>query len=510
MKRYPFWKTIFISWLILVTGGCEFLQEVSKMMATPDAEQQPAASLAMVTDAEASVTVDYTAGGQPVKNMIFGGNIEWVDNGDGIWDESANDVNAARFNALAETKPTSIRFPGGVHADTYHWKYAVGTLSSRQAGAHYYKTEPIPSNFGTDEFLRVCKRFNARPIFTVNIVSGTPAEAAEWVTYVNAQVASKGYPPVLYWEIGNEPYLENKFGRLSSQEYTQVYLDFANAIRAVDPTAPLGALFVGLELENQYRDKYGIGWNAALLKDAASLIDYASIHNAYYPGFIFNIFATTNDVFKQTYDGLKKVKADFTWLATLLAGKSIKVDISEYNTFFGINTRFDHYVATLGGAIYVANIIQDMMNTPIVDMAHYWSLLDNWHFGLFYAGTIKRPNFYVLKLYSQMQGKTLLPVSTTTGEVLKVLAVKDAAAGKLLVYVINNDLKNSKVLTLNLQNFNAVGTVTVQTIYNTSILASNESGSEQVKIVTTSLAAANPFTSTIKKHSIVLFTLSNR
>ena len=505
MKKNPIFKIVLMLSILFFLSSCESLQQTSSKLFSAIDEPQLA-----FAQKSAEVTIDYAAGGQPVKDMLFGTNIEWVDNGDSIWNENTNDFDLQRLEAISQTRPTSLRFPGGVHADTYHWKYAVGNKNARQSGKHYYKTERIPSNFGTDEFLQLCKRLNARPIFTLNIVSGTPREAAEWVSYVKTVTKKNNYPPVLYWEVGNEPYLENKFGRLSPQNYTHTYVEFFNAIKKVDPHAPMGALFVGREIEEYYRGKNGQGWNEALLNDAASSINYASIHNAYYPGFIFNIFMSNDDVFKKTLGSLKKLKDDFTWLEQLIANRPIKIDISEYNSFFGINTRFDSYVSSLGGALYVANVIQEFMNTPSVQVANYWSMLDNWYFGLVFGGKIKRPNFYVFKLYTQMEGKTILPVPLTIPTELKMMAVKDGKSGEMLVYVINNDLQSAFHLKLSVQNFNLKGNVSLQTIFANSILANNDSGTEQVRIEPSSIAASNPFEVDINPHSIVLLRFSNQ
>lgn len=500
MKKFKAVQFVLGLGLVFVLAGCESLQEASANSSKAGLEQPAVVSL----------IVDYASPGQAVNDLVFGTNIEWVDNGDSIWDDQAGDFSGERLMAIAQTHPTSIRFPGGVHADTYHWKFGVGDPASRPPGEHYYKTEKIPSHFGTDEFLKLCKRLNARPIFTLNIVSGTPEEAAEWVAYVNKATKANNYPRVLFWEVGNEPYLENKFVRLSSQEYAKVYLQYAQAIRRADPQAPLGALFVGLELEKQYRDKDGLGWNEALLRDAGDLIDYGSIHNAYYPGFIWNPFSSDKDVFAQTFRSLDKIREDFEWLKQMIGTRPIKLDVSEYNSFFGLNTRFDGYAASLGGGLYVANVIHVLAAEPLVGAAQYWSMLDNWYFGLVFAGKTRRPNFYVFKLYAQMQGKTRIPVSNPSEKSLKVMAVKDPGGGELLVYVINNDLRRSARLVLDIRGFQPDGQVTLQTLSADKITANNESGEEEVSIKTSSLPAADHLEFDISKHSLVLLKFKGR
>ena len=59
-----------------------------------------------------------------------------------------------------------------------------------------------------------CSAVEAEPMFVVNIVGGTPQEAADWVDYCNRpdnpERARNGSPQpyhVRYWEVGNEPYI---------------------------------------------------------------------------------------------------------------------------------------------------------------------------------------------------------------------------------------------------------------------------------------------------------------
>lgn len=59
---------------------------------------------------------------------------------------------------------------------------------------------PEYNTFGTDEFLNFCKLIGAEPQIAVNLGSGTPQEAAEWVKYVNERLTKSG----LLWELGNE------------------------------------------------------------------------------------------------------------------------------------------------------------------------------------------------------------------------------------------------------------------------------------------------------------------
>jgi alpha-N-arabinofuranosidase len=42
-----------------------------------------------------------------------------------------------------------------------------------------------PHRFGTDEFVKLCRRMGWMPMLTVNLGTGTPEEARNWVEYCN-------------------------------------------------------------------------------------------------------------------------------------------------------------------------------------------------------------------------------------------------------------------------------------------------------------------------------------
>jgi alpha-N-arabinofuranosidase len=76
-----------------------------------------------------------------------------------------------------------VRWPGGCYADDYHWRNGIGprrpvTLNPDWGGV----TEP--NTFGTHEFMDFAAQIGAAPYLSVNVGSGTPQEAAEWMEYI--------------------------------------------------------------------------------------------------------------------------------------------------------------------------------------------------------------------------------------------------------------------------------------------------------------------------------------
>ncbi len=201
------------------------------------------------------------------------------------------------LQAVKDLKPTVLRAFGGCYSDVYHWKDAIGPRNSRrkvknlhwgiEEGAEIDGIGPeIENQFGTDEFLTLCKEIGAKPYLNVNYGTGTPEEAADWVEYCNGSMDTEygalrakngrnepynvkiwGIANEIYgfWEIGHEKVPEN---------YAKRYLEFAKPMREKDPTIKL----VACGYENSK-------WNRAVLKGIGEQwVDYLSIHR-YFPYF---------------------------------------------------------------------------------------------------------------------------------------------------------------------------------------------------------------------------------
>src|SRR4029453_4082697 len=87
--------------------------------------------------------------------------------------------------ALKALKVANVRWPGGCFADEYHWRKGVGperavTLNPNWGGV----TEP--NTFGTHEFMDFLGQIGSEAFVSVNVGSGTPQEAAEWLEYLTA------------------------------------------------------------------------------------------------------------------------------------------------------------------------------------------------------------------------------------------------------------------------------------------------------------------------------------
>jgi alpha-N-arabinofuranosidase len=82
-----------------------------------------------------------------------------------------------------ELKTPIVRF-GGNFTSAYHWKDGIGPRDQRVSMLNTAWGIPEYNQFGTDEFLRFCQLIGAEPQIALNLGTGTPQEAADWVQYV--------------------------------------------------------------------------------------------------------------------------------------------------------------------------------------------------------------------------------------------------------------------------------------------------------------------------------------
>ena len=218
----------------------------------------------------------------PIRSIpptLFGTNLEWIWNGDLVWNGNSEDPRYAAL--IGEAGPTLFRFPGGLFADYYNWQNGVGPQSSRPVSVSMPGGAVSANTFGTDEALQLAKSANGQLLITVNAGTGTPQEAAAWVQYINKSGTGAR---VDYWEIGNELYIPAStiggvgIATMSAPQYASTVIAFAAAMKAVDPTIKVGVI-----LDESFNTQDSSSWTTTVLSQAGTSIDFVAVHNAYAP-----------------------------------------------------------------------------------------------------------------------------------------------------------------------------------------------------------------------------------
>ena len=95
------------------------------------------------------------------------------------------------IEALRELEMTIVRYPGGNFASGYHWRDGVGARDQRPAVRELAWQSIEPNTFGTDDFMTLCRKLDWQPMFAVNLGTGSPEEARDWVDYCNSPTGTR-------------------------------------------------------------------------------------------------------------------------------------------------------------------------------------------------------------------------------------------------------------------------------------------------------------------------------
>jgi alpha-L-arabinofuranosidase len=217
--------------------------------------------------ADVNVTVNANEGLGTIPDTGYGLN-------SAVWDDQMNVPKVQGL--LGDAGVRMLRYPGGSYGDIYHWQDNTAPGGFVAPGTDF------------DAFEGTVHKIGAQSMLIANYGSGTPTEAADWVRYANI---TKGYG-AKYWEIGNELYGNGYYGSSwetddhadhSPTAYANNVLQYATAMKAVDPTIKIGAVLTapGNWPDSVVNAGDNADWNKTVLSIAGSAIDFAIVH--WYP-----------------------------------------------------------------------------------------------------------------------------------------------------------------------------------------------------------------------------------
>jgi alpha-N-arabinofuranosidase len=356
-----------------------------------------------------------------------------------------------------------VRF-GGNYTSGYHWLDGVGPIDKRQTMLNQSWGMPEYNHFGTDEFLRFCRLIGAQPQVALNLGSGTPAEAADWVRYVNRKWS--GGTGGLLWELGNELWGNFQIGYPTEARVADRTREFSDAVRKADPRSRLIAT-------GQDPDHFE-SWNAAQLRNAPGALDYLSTHFVVRtadvqkadpsPAFIAQAALALPvglerqlRAMKQQIDGDPKSRG------------RVRIAFTEW-LFSGPVAQAPMY-ANLGGALCTAGFLNMLMRvadfTPISDMTGLIEFGGIWQKNGRVYGV---PAYWAFRMYSTAdaarlvdtkvqtshydvdQGVRRIPVIHSVPDLDVVSALNDAGT-KLTLFCVNRALTGDIRATVRLSGF---------------------------------------------------------
>jgi alpha-N-arabinofuranosidase len=200
------------------------------------------------------------------------------------------DKNGFRRDVIAAVKDLGvpiIRYPGGNFVSGYNWLDGVGPKEQRPTVLERAWNSLETNQFGTNEFLELCKLVGSEPLLGFNLGTGTPEMAVALVEYCNVPQGTKwsdlrrkhGYTEphgVKYWCLGNEMDGPWQMGHMTAREYGRKARDAARQIRVVDPDTQL----IACGSSNTILPTY-LEWDREVLEECYDQVDGISLHNYY-------------------------------------------------------------------------------------------------------------------------------------------------------------------------------------------------------------------------------------
>ena len=388
--------------------------------------------------AEITILVDHEIG--RVNPWIFGGNqlsydldykrtgsvqTGYTNYGAGVWDPEKGRPASEVLDLAREMGMPVCRFPGGCGTHTFDWKKTIGPVGNRPQW-----------QFGVDEFMTLCHTLNSEAIFTISYFSGTAQDAADLVEYLNGHPNEAGPEDGVDWaarraangrlqpygvrwfEFGNEVFHgnHNDIDRIEPEEYARRFVEYARAMKKMDPTIRLGAI---LRNQGTYNDTER-QWTEAILPLIKNDVDFLVTHlyppwgiSKHNPPPAEEIYASLLAAPAQVERLLDKIRK----VTERIVGRALPIAITEFNGgFAGFHN--PHYRHCLGTALLNAELLRVfMLPQSGVFMANYWQFANSYWGQVrgqrHYRGGsphIRRPNYFPHYLYHNHFGTRLVKV----------------------------------------------------------------------------------------------------
>jgi hypothetical protein len=401
----------------------------------------------------------------------------------GIWDQVFD--TPTTISMLNDVKNQALRFPGGSISDDYHW-------------ATNKTTEGLSWANSFDQFAHVAMNTPAGDVFiTANYGTGTPAEAAAWVTYANV-THTYGFK---YWEVGNEVYgsWEKDTNNRPHDPYTYAvrFKDYFNLMKAADPTIKVGAVVVlgsfpaesGEEGYANYTDHPATnprtmqvhnGWTPVMLATLKSLgvtPDFVAYHRYEQQGgsesdaFLLQSASTWGNEASE----LRQILIDYLGSA---AAAGVEIVCTEHNS---VAYNPGKQSTSVVNALFMADSIGQVLKTEFRSVVWWdmrnsqetWntsSLLFGWRqYGDYgYANfanpagpTDRYPAFYAAKLLSHFARGGDQIVGGSSDYILLPLYAAKRSDGSLSLLVINKSPDNILSATIDVSSFASSANATV-------------------------------------------------
>jgi alpha-N-arabinofuranosidase len=391
----------------------------------------------------------------------------------------AKGMRADTLRLLKELDSPVYRWPGGNFVSGYDWTDGIGDRDRRPPRKNPAWTGVEHNDFGFDEFMTFCDEIGTEPLVVVNSGQGDVQSALEELEYANGGPdtpmgrlrAKNGHPEpyrVKWWGIGNEMYGKWQLGYMPLEKYIQKHNQFAEAMRAADPSIKLIA--VG-----------NVGpWSEGMMSHCADHMDLISEH--FYVGQQPSLISHVAQARRRVRE-IAAAHRRYREQLDSLQGKDIRIALDEWNYWYG-----PHVYGELGVRYFLKDALgvgaalnEFARNTDIYFMANYAQTVN-------VIGAIKTTKTdaalattgLVLKLYRRHFG--VLPVAAEAQEPLDVAAAL-SADGKALTLATVNPTMQAFEVPLDVRGARLAGSGRLFEIAGSDPMAYNEPGKEPSVVI---------------------------
>lgn len=395
--------------------------------------------------------------------------------------DNVKGMNPEMIEMARAMKSPVVRF-GGNFTSGYHFRDGLGPMEKRVSMLNQSWGMPEYNHFGTDEFLAFCRLIETQPQIALNLGSGTPEEAADWVKYVNGQWGKTG----LLWELGNELWGTFQIGHPTLAKIAQRTKTFSAAIKSVDPSARLIA--TGAD-PDRFQD-----WNAAQLGLEPGTFDYLSTHFVVRPADVQKANPSREFIAQAALalpvgleNRLRAMKQQID--ADTKAREHVKIAFTEW-LFAGSPSQTPMY-DNLGGALCTAGFLNTLMR--VSDFTSISDMTGNIEFGGIWQkrGRVYGvPAYWAFRMYSNADATRLVDTkvqvdaydvdegvrripSIHSVPYLDVVSALNEAGDKLTLFCVNRHLSQDISGSVRLTGFTA-GSAHGQQLTATSLYAAND------------------------------------
>jgi alpha-L-arabinofuranosidase len=443
------------------------------------------------------LSVDVSKPGAKIDRDIFGQFAEHLGHGvyEGIWvgpDSKIPNTRGIRNDvvaALKALKVPDVRWPGGCFADEYHWRKGIGPQRTVTLNPNWGDVIE-PNTFGTYEFMDFLDQIGAEAYLSVNVGSGTPQEAAEWLEYLTTaqpttlakERAANGHPApykIAFLGIGNESW--DCGGNMTPDYYLSQLKTYSRFVRNFNPAQQDNQQMLKIAVGPGGGESRWIEWTEAVMKayqshtwswDMNGLSMHAYTVVKWPPSYASVGFGETEyaQILKSTLEMNDLVAKHSAIMDKYDPQKKVALVVDEWGGWYAAllgstpgflvqqNSLRDAVLAALNLNIFArhADRVRMANIAQMINVLQAMILTDK-------EKMVLTPTYYVYKMYVPFQDATFVPVTFDTGTYTHggitlpradAIAAKDRA-GKLWLAITNVDPNQPAEIEVSLAGTNA-------------------------------------------------------